>query len=489
MLATPTKFASIQIAFRLSAALWLGLSTRASAEEPAPADLMHLLSEAGLHDVRDERWNAYGQLTYISVFKLPWKAPYSNVNGSPNSFSTGYERSFTETASLFFGVKLWSGGELYAEPDLIGERALSELHGLGSVTENFELQKTGGEAPNVYRARLFGRQTIGLGGEDIAVPSSILQLGTIVKSRRLVVTLGNVSVIDIFTRNNVTGDPRHTFFNEAFMTDSAFDFAADARGYTFGAAAELYWDAWVLRFGRFAPPKAPNQQTLDLRLWTRYDDTLEVEHDHSIAGHPGAVRLLVYRNQVFSGRFDDAIRAYEQDPSKSAANCPADTLSYGSTNASAPDFCWVRKMNIKRGIGLNLDQYVSEQVGLFLRTMINDGASEVDAYDSAEFDLSAGGTVKGGLWSRPDDLFGAGFQLGMISDIHARYLELGGIDAFIGDGQLHTAPEMLIDIFYSLKVFRNVLVAADYQLLFNPGYNADRSGPIHMPGFKIHAEF
>jgi high affinity Mn2+ porin len=66
---------------------------------------------------------------------------------------------------------------------------------------------------------------------------------------------------------------------------------------------------------------------------------------------------------------------------------------------------------------------------------------------------------------------------------------MGRVDGFIGDGHLKKATEALLDIFYSLHVFKSVWVAADYQLLVNPGYNADRSGPIHMPGFQIHAEF
>ena len=54
---------------------------------------MSLLSQRGLHDLENERWNAYGQFTYITSFKLPFSAPYTNANGSINSFNTGYERA------------------------------------------------------------------------------------------------------------------------------------------------------------------------------------------------------------------------------------------------------------------------------------------------------------------------------------------------------------------------------------------------------------
>ena len=180
-------------------------------------------------------------------------------------------------------------------------------------------------------------------------------------------------MIDVFDRNNVTGDPRQTFFNEAFMAHSSYDFPADARGFTVGPALELYWDDWVVRAGHFLPPKNPNELSLDYRFWERFGDSLEIEHDHTIGGRPGAVRLLGYLNHVFSGRFDDAIAAFQADPRKNAGDCPAGSYNYGSKNFGAPDFCWVRKANVKVGLGVNADQLLSGDVGVFLRAMISDG--------------------------------------------------------------------------------------------------------------------
>jgi high affinity Mn2+ porin len=488
----------------MSARLWpIGFAAclllapaRATAEPAPPAahdddafSFMSLLSQYGLHDIENERWNVYGQFTYLTNFKVPWHAPYTNANGSVNSFNTNYERSYTGTFSLFFGARLWPGGEVYIEPDEIAERPLSLLRGLGGVTENFELQKTGTTAPLFYRARLFLRQTFDLGGEPLRQKSQPLQLGTTVSRRRLVLTLGNISMLDVFTKNNVTGDPRQTFFNEAFMTDSAYDFPADARGFTVAAVAELYWDDWVLRLGRGAPPKNPNEQSLQFRFWQYYDDSLELEHDHSINGRPGAVRLLAYRSRIFSGRFDDAIAAYQADPRKNAADCPSTSYNYGSRNFTAPDFCWVRRTNVKLGIGINLDQLVAKDVGVFAKAMYADGQSEVDAYDSADASLSFGAVARGSLWGRPFDVAGIGFETSFITKIHAKFLAMGGVDGFVGDGHLRQAPEGLFEVFYSVNLLKAMWLAADYQLIWNPGYNADRPGPIHIPGVKFHAEF
>ncbi len=465
------------------------LRAQPAPEEDATFSFMRLLSERGLHDLDDERWNAYGQFTYITVLKLPFHAPYTNANGSVSSFDPNLERSFTGTFSLFLGARPWPGAEVFVEPDVLSELPLSRLRGLGGVTEDFELQKTGSIAPTLYRARLFLRQTFDLGGTKQHQDSRPLQIGSTVESRRLVLTGGNFGVIDVFDKNGVTGDPRQTFFNEAFMTHSSYDFPADARGFTWGLTAELYWDDWVVRAGWLLPPVNPNEQSIDFHFWNRFGDEIEFEHDHAIAGRPGAARFLVYLNRVFSGRFDEAIAAFEADPRKNAGDCPSTSYNYGSRNFTAPDLCWVRRTNTKIGFGVNLEQYVAKDVGLFLRAMWSDGRTEVDAYDSADRDLSFGAVAKGSLWRRPLDVAGVALAVSWISDVHAKYLAMGGVDGFIGDGHLRQAPEGLFETFYSVNLFRAIWLAADYQLIWNPGYNADRAGPINLFGAKAHAEF
>jgi hypothetical protein len=272
----------------------------------------------------------------------------------------------------------------------------------------------------------------------------------------------------------------------AFMTHSSWDFAADARGYTFGLTGELYWDDWVVRAGRLLPPQVPNAPNLDFRFWEVYGDVFELEHDHVLFGQPGAVHLLIYRNRTFSGRFDDAIAAFRADPRKNAGDCTS--YNYGSRNFTAPDLCWVRRNNPKLGVGINVEQFVAKDVGVFVGAMVSDGQSEVDAFNPADRDLSFGALAKGTLWRRPFDVTGLGFALAWISDVHAKYLAMGGVDGFVGDGHLHQAPEAVLDAFYAVNLFKAIWLTADYQLLMNPGFNADR-GPAHILGARGHAEF
>jgi len=450
-------------------------------------DIMHLLERHGLHDVHDEAWNLYGQFTYIANHKFAFHAKYTNLDGSVNSLVPSTEQGFTMTFTPFLGLKLWRGGEAYFVPEVAASHPFSGLHGIGGSIQNFELQKDSSESPRLYRSRTILRQTIGLGGNRVTKESEPMQLATAVSSRRVVLTAGTFSVLDIFDRNDVTWDPRQTFLNMAFMTHASWDFAADARGYSVGAAAELYWDAWALRIGRMAPPKNPNQQALAIDFAHQYSDSFELEHDHVLFGQPGAARLLAYRNREVIGRFNDAIAAYETDPiGKNAKACTG--YNYGSGNVAAPDLCWVRKPNTKAGIGINLEQYVAKDVGLFFRAMISDGRSEVDAFTSADRSLSFGSVAKGSAWQRPLDVTGIGFASSWVSNAHARYLAMGGIDGFVGDGALAKATECVIDLFYSVNLLKAIWLSADYQHLWNPGFNADR-GPIDIISGRVHTEF
>lgn len=287
-------------------------------EQPS---LMKVLAEHGEHDIENESWNAYGQFTYISSWKPSFPALYTNLNGSINSLLPEAERSFTGTATLYLGVRLWKGGEAYFAPELISERPLSQLRGLGGAIQNFELQKGGGETPQVYHSRVYIRQTLGLGGQPVAKESSPLQLGTTYDSRRLVFVAGNFSILDFFDKNAFDIDPRQGFLSLGFLTYAAYDFASDARGYSYGGIAEFYWDDWAVRFGRITPPKDPNQLPVDFRLFKYYGDQMEIEHDHQIHGQDGTLRLFAYRNHENIGRFSDAVATFAADPQKNATTC------------------------------------------------------------------------------------------------------------------------------------------------------------------------
>jgi high affinity Mn2+ porin len=480
------SFMPVLTGFLLASSL---ASAQNGAPAPRPSDefsFMQMLADKGLHDIENESWNAYGQFTYISSWKPSFYAPYTNLNGSINSLLPTAERSFTGTATLYLGLRLWKGAETYLVPELISERPLSQLRGLGGAIQNFELQKGGTSTPQIYRSRLFIKQTVGLGGESIVEDSGPLQLGTHYDSRRLVFIAGNFSVLDFFDTNAFDVDPRQGFLSLGFLTYAAYDFASDARGYSWGGIGEFHWDDWAVRVGRITPPKEPNQLPVDFRLFKYYGDQMEAEHKHTIRGQEGMVRMLAYRNRENMGRFSDAIAAFEANPEENATTCTG--FNYGSNNAGAPDLCWARKPNVKKGIGGFAEQYIGHDIGVFARGMYSDGKTEVYAYTSNDRSATVGALAKGSSWSRPKDVAGIGGNLGWISNVHAKYLGMGGVDGFVGDGAITAAAEESLDLFYNASFGKVYWLSGDYQHVVNPGFNAAR-GPVNIFTVRIHGEF
>ena len=448
--------------------------------------LMGALADHGLHDLQDERWNVYTQGTYISTFKDSFPAAYTNLNGTPNSLSPKAEHGFTGTVTFYAGLKAWTGGEFYYAPEMITEHPLSGLKGIGGSIQNFELQKNGGTSATWYSSRALYRQTIALGGAQSSVASGPMQLGGTISSRRFVFTAGAFSILDIFDKNTYAGDLRRQFTNMAFLTNAAYDFAADARGYTSGFAGEFYFDDWAFRFARIAGPTNPNDLPRDFNILKYYGDQVELEHKHVIKDQPGAVRILGYRNRERSGSFSDAIAAFQADPGKNATTCTG--YNYNSGNDSAPDLCWARKPNIKMGIGINMEQSITPDIGAFFRAMVSDGKTEVYSYVPADRSLSFGAIMKGSRWGRGKDSIGLGYGQSWISKEHVAYLSMGGVDGFIGDGKINYKPEQVVDIYYQWHVLKSTWITLDYQHLANPAYNADR-GPVDIYNGRVHFEF
>ena len=140
------------------------------------------------------------------------------------------------------------------------------------------------------------------------------------------------------------------------------------------------------------------------------------------------------------------------------------------------------------GIGVNLEQQLFDDLGLFFRGMYSDGNTEVYSYTSSDQSISLGGILKGNHWGRKNDTVGLGYAAAWLSNQHVQYLALGGIDGFIGDGKINYSPEQVVDLFYNFNVWNEIWLAADYQHIMNPAYNADR-GPVDVYSAKIHVEF
>ncbi|AMP08461.1 carbohydrate-selective porin, OprB family protein [Collimonas arenae] len=415
-------------------------------------------------EVEEESWGIKGQATYIWQKKPSFDAAYSG----PNSLGIQAEKGYSFSGTLFFGARLWHGAEFYFDPEVVQAVPMSNLTGLGGMV-NSEQQKSSGPNPTFYRARLFLRQTWGLGGEREAVESAQNQLAGMVDKRRLVLTVGNVSILDIFDNNAYAHDGRTQFMNWALSTYGAYDYAGDTRGYTWGAAAEYYYDDWVLRAGRFMVPLESNGQRLDTRITKFHADQIELEHDHTISGQPGKIRVLAFRNKEFMGSFSDA-------------------LAYAAAQGGTPDVAQVRKASVKQGYGINLEQSLSSDLGFFTRASWNDGKTETFSFTEIERSVSTGLALKGSSWHRDNDTVGVSFIQNGLSKAHQDYLAAGGLGVFIGDGRLNYQPERILEAYYNFSLRKGISLTADLQRICNPAYNADR-GPVLIGSLRLHAEF
>lgn len=405
------------------------------------------------------------QLTYVWQTKPRFHADYSG----PNSLRPGHEKSYTFSATGYLGARLWEGAALYANPEVVQGVPLSGLVGLGGET-NGEAQKVAGSNPTLYRARLFVRQTIGLGGRQKTIDSGLNQLAETVDGRRVVITLGNFALNDIFDNNIFSHDSRTQFLNWTLMGYGGWDFAADARGFTQGVVAEFYEADWAIRLARVSMPKESNGSTLNARIFDSYGDNAEIECGFNMGGKPGKARLLAYRNVAEMGTY-------------TAAN------TLGAETGTIPDISLVRTSRSKTGWGTSVEQSVSDNIGLFARYSTSDGNAE--EYSFAEVDQSSqlGLSIKGQSWSRADDTIGLAVVRNKLSSSHQKYLSAGGQGFFLGDGQLsHYHPEEIAEGYYSVKLISGLWATLDYQHINNPAYNAGR-GPVVVYTARLHAEF
>src|SRR5713226_8459492 len=427
---------------------------------------MLLVADIGrAQEVREEASGAKFQATYVWQRKSPFDAAYSGAN----SLSPSREKSYSFTATAALGTRTWSGGELYFDPEVTQGVPLSRLTGLGGFT-NGEIARTTGPDPTIYRARLFARQTWGFGGGKENVESDANQLAGSVDRRRWVLTVGNLSVLDLFDDNAYSHDPRTQFLNWSLMTHGAYDYAADARGYSWGTALEYFHDDWAIRAGRFIQPKEPNQLPLDPHVFRHYGDQIEIEQGHTVWNQPGKVRVLVFRNRARMSRFSDA-------------------LDLAAQTGTTPDINAVRTgEQVKKGVGINLEQAIRTDIGLFARAMWADGQTETYAFTEIDRSLSGGALIKGAAWGRSQDASGVAFARNYLSNAHRDYLAAGGLGFFIGDGRLNYRPESIVEAFYRMNLVTGAWISLDWQRIQNPAYNADR-GPVNVGTIRLHTEF
>jgi high affinity Mn2+ porin len=148
----------------------------------------------------------------------------------------------------------------------------------------------------------------------------------------------------------------------------------------------------------------------------------------------------------------------------------------------------IRQQSLKYGFYVNGEQQVAKDIGIFGRFSWNDGRNEILSFTDIDRSLSGGVSVKGSYWGRPTDTVGLGGAVNGLSSAHRDFLAAGGLGLLIGDGRLNYRTEQILETYYAYAVDKNFTLTADYQLIANPAYNADR-GPVSIFSARLHGEF
>lgn len=448
------------------AALCLGLTFEATAGAPVVDDVQS--EESHSHSGESDWFSLHGQSTYIWQQKDNFRSSYYGQNSLTNRTEGGGGKSYTWSVTGFFGTRLWEGAEAYYNPEMFeGTPFTGSLVGLGGI-QNGELQKGSFAPPTYYNARAFLKQTIGLGGGKIHLDSGPNQIAGEIDKNRIVLSYGKVASLDYFDQNTYSHDPRTQFQNFALWSMGAFGYAADSKGYTYGVVGEWYQDDFVLRTARLAVTTQPGGTQLDWTLRQNYVDTLEVTHNHEAWGRPGAIRLLVYRQYANMATYNNAL---------SKAISP-DLTPTPLTDARSFTNSW--------GYGINAEQAITNDVGVFGRWSWNPGQTETLTLDMSR-SLSGGASVKGNRWGRSMDTVGVGYAINGISASEINYLSKGYYTVFIGDSQIQYRTEQVGEAYYSAQICKGLSITGDYQHISNPAYNSAR-GPVNFFGFRIHGE-
>lgn len=410
-------------------------------------------------------WAVYSQFTVVNQTQTGFVSPYQGQN-SLNPLNKNAE---TTDFTLFAGLRT-GNGELWINPEIDQGFGLSNTVGVTGFPSG-EAYKVGANKPYLRLPRVFYRQVFDLGGELQTINPVANQLGRTQTADNLMLTMGKFSVVDIFDTNSYAHDPRADFLNWSILDSGAFDYAADAWGFAKGVALEWTQSSWTVRGGFFSLSKIPNGTVLD-STFSQHEWVGELEERHQLSGHPGKVKLLGFVNQGNMGRYSDALALARQ------------------TN-STPDTALVRRYATRPGEGINIEQELTDDLGVFARASINDGSKEAYEFTEINRSVSAGLSLKGKRWARRDDTAGIAVVTNDLSGAARSYFAAGGIGILIGDGKMpHYGSEKIIESYYSCTVAAvdHLTMTLNYQYIVNPAYNRDR-GPVSIFGARVHKEF
>ena len=293
--------------------------------------------------VTPENWAIHGQATLTPMLQPAFRSPYQG----PQSLSPGRQRQGNRRRHAYLGLRPWQGAEIWINPEVDQGFGLSDTFGVAGYVSG-EAYKVGEANPYFLIQRGFLAPDDRSRRRTEQLDADLNQLARHADRQSACVTLGKFSVVDVFDTNKYAHDPRNDFLNWSIIDKGAFDYAANAWGYTYGAAAEWYQDWWTVRTGLFDLSTAPNAAISRTGFFDQAQFVAELEERHTLWDQPGKLKFLYWLTWGDLGTYPDA-------------------LALAAATGQTPSTAAVRRFRTKYGIGLNLEQQLASDLGLFLR--------------------------------------------------------------------------------------------------------------------------
>ncbi len=412
-------------------------------------------------------WWISGQINVIFQAHPSFHAPYSG----PNSLDPRSENATSSVTTLYTGYELNDSTEVLFDVEAVQGGGISDALGLAGFT-NLDVVRNPQLGLTPYIARALVHKVIALSNKtEKNERNPVTSILTNLPERRLELRAGKFSTADYFDVNSAGSDSHLQLLNWVADNNGSYDYAADTRGYTFGAIIEYEDKSWGLRFGEMLMPKVANGPNLDADLARARSENIELEaRPELLTDRKTVLRFLSYVNHANMGSYREAIQA-----SLNGAD-------------SVPDITAHRRQGrIKYGFGFSFEQELTAATRIFGRIGWDEGQNESFAYTEVNQSVELGGDYRLQRFARPQDKIGLAFMTHGISRVHQLYLALGGQGFLLGDGRMTYAREDIVEGYYTALLRRGVYLGPDLQWIAHPGYNKDR-GPVTVVSLRLHLE-
>ena len=414
------------------------------------------------------------QVNYITQHLARSHAAYLGPNSLDPNGDTQTSQAYGIYAGMFVSRRLQG----YLDVEMIRGGGINHATGVAGITDGDVLRQGSvdlGSGP--YVARGYLKYTVPFDNDtQDTLQRAQDQLPMIVASRRLEIIAGKTAATDYFDLNRYANTTRQQFSNWGLFQNTAWDYAADTRGYSNGIAVSWITPLYTVRVGSFQMPKLANGNKFDSDLLHARGDQIELTVNARATAT--VIRALAWMNHARMGSYQVAL----DNAARARTARTADTVP----NVVADD----QPGRLKYGYGLNVEQPLADsgETGLFARAGWSDGANESFVFTEADRHLSIGLQLSGAHWGRTADRFAiAGVQHGIV-DVHQRYLAAGGVGFLLGDGALTYGPEQVLESYYRAQLGQFVQIGPDIQVIRNPGYNRDHS-TVTVLGFRVNGRY